>query len=221
MARARRSRGKNRYDRPRATKSPLRVMRVYAEGKVTEPEYVSALAEHLGLPKDLVRPIKDSNTDARGLVDSAIRAREKNRRRARQGQEAAVDDWWVIVDTESNSESKANRARNIEEAKRHAGGAIKVICDSPSIEYWFLLHYRFTTRDFDSSGEVIKELAVHMPGYTKTAGKVDWTQLVARTEDGLANAERVHAYCESAAAKRPIVECDQLARAMMENAARR
>ena len=38
----------------------------------------------------------------------------------------------------------------------------------PSIEYWFLLHYKHTTRHFGTSKAVIKELRKYLPQYDKT-----------------------------------------------------
>ena len=38
----------------------------------------------------------------------------------------------------------------------------------PSIEFWFLLHYKNTTRHFGTSKAVIKELRKYIPQYDKT-----------------------------------------------------
>jgi hypothetical protein len=43
-----------------------------------------------------------------------------------------------------------------------------MICESmPSIEFWFLLHYIKTTRNYQNAGEVIKELKKHIPDFSK------------------------------------------------------
>lgn len=43
-----------------------------------------------------------------------------------------------------------------------------MICESmPSIEFWFLLHYIKTTRNFQNADEVIKELKKHIPDFSK------------------------------------------------------
>lgn len=44
-----------------------------------------------------------------------------------------------------------------------------LICTSlPSIEYWFLIHYKFTTKYFSTSKEVEKELKTYLKNYVKT-----------------------------------------------------
>lgn len=53
--------------------------------------------------------------------------------------------------------------------KKYEGNASVLLCDSmPSIEYWFLLHYKHTTRHFGTSKAVIKELKKYIPQYDKT-----------------------------------------------------
>jgi len=43
-----------------------------------------------------------------------------------------------------------------------------VICESmPGIEFWFLLHYLKTSREFSNCDEVITELVKHIPAYSK------------------------------------------------------
>jgi len=45
-----------------------------------------------------------------------------------------------------------------------------LICESmPSVEYWFLLHFIFTTREFTKCEEVILELKKHLKDYSKKA----------------------------------------------------
>lgn len=43
-----------------------------------------------------------------------------------------------------------------------------IICETmPSIEFWFLLHYQYTTRAFQNAKEVEEVLKKHMPEYSK------------------------------------------------------
>jgi hypothetical protein len=43
-----------------------------------------------------------------------------------------------------------------------------LICESmPSIEFWFLLHYIKTTRNFRNADEAVKELKKHIPDFSK------------------------------------------------------
>lgn len=43
-----------------------------------------------------------------------------------------------------------------------------MICESmPSIEFWFLLHFIKTTRNFQNADEAVKELKKHIPDFSK------------------------------------------------------
>ncbi|MCW3807066.1 RloB domain-containing protein [Plebeiibacterium marinum] len=43
-----------------------------------------------------------------------------------------------------------------------------LICDSmPSIEYWFLLHFKYTTKEYLNCEQVIKDLKTHISDYSK------------------------------------------------------
>ena len=52
--------------------------------------------------------------------------------------------------------------------KKYATNSDVVLCDSlPSIEYWFLLHFVNTTRQFGTSWAVIAQLQKYLPGFCK------------------------------------------------------
>ena len=53
--------------------------------------------------------------------------------------------------------------------KKYKDNPSVLLFDSmPSIEFWFLLHYKNTTRHFGTSKAVIKELKKYLPQYDKT-----------------------------------------------------
>ena len=64
--------------------------------------------------------------------------------------------------------------------KKYEGNASVLLCDSmPSIEYWFLLHFKHTTRHFGTSKAVVKELKKYIPQYDKTEqflGNQKWVE---------------------------------------------
>lgn len=55
-----------------------------------------------------------------------------------------------------------------------------LICESmPSIEFWFLLHYIKTTRNFKDADEVLKELKKYLPEFSKESSfleNVKWVE---------------------------------------------
>ena len=55
-----------------------------------------------------------------------------------------------------------------------------ILCGSmPSIEYWFLMHFKDTTKHYQTSKDVIKDLVKYLPGYEKTTAylkKDNWVK---------------------------------------------
>lgn len=71
--------------------------------------------------------------------------------------------------------------KNLDALRRKYGNNPSVLlCDSmPSIEFWFMLHYEYTTRHFGTSKAVIKALRKHLPQYDKTEhflGNPKWVE---------------------------------------------
>lgn len=74
-----------------------------------------------------------------------------------------------VFDADVSTWNKAERKKLAALQKKYEGNASVVLCDSmPSIEYWFLLHFKHTTRHFGTSKAVAKELKKYIPQYDKT-----------------------------------------------------
>ena len=74
-----------------------------------------------------------------------------------------------VFDADVSTWNEAERKKLAALQKKYEGNASVVLCDSmPSIEYWFLLHFRHTTRHFGTSKAVVKELKKYIPQYDKT-----------------------------------------------------
>ena len=74
-----------------------------------------------------------------------------------------------VFDADVSTWNEAERKKLAALQKKYEGNSSVLLCDSmPSIEYWFLLHYKHTTRHFGTSKAVIKELKKYIPQYDKT-----------------------------------------------------
>ncbi|MCY1633918.1 RloB domain-containing protein [Marinifilum sp. D737] len=79
--------------------------------------------------------------------------------------------------------------------KKYKGSTQVIICESmPSIEYWFLLHFVKTTREFINADQVHRELLKHLGSYSKKIkelGKPEWVKELCdnnRMENAILNA---------------------------------
>ncbi len=73
-----------------------------------------------------------------------------------------------------------------------------LICDSmPSIELWFLLHFKYSTKEYTSCAELVKDLKIFLPEYQKKRTyleKVEWFNTMikdGKDKNAVANAERL------------------------------
>ena len=85
-----------------------------------------------------------------------------------------------VFDADVSTWNETERKKLTALQKKYEGNASVVLCDSmPSIEYWFLLHFRHITRHFGTSKAVVKELKKYIPQYDKTEqflGNQKWAE---------------------------------------------
>lgn len=199
---------RHEYNRKRSTKDPRPSIVVLVEGAVTEVEYLSALRDALGIPRSLVSISSAVHSDADGLVGEARNLLRPNRRGAASSQSDAPDEVWVVADTEYEHENGS--PENIARAINRAGDQVYLVLDSPSIEYWFLLHFCYTTRCYENARAVIGDLRAYLPRYSKQERTQDWTTLIDRTDVALHHASQVRKHRESTDSEQPITDADIL-----------
>lgn len=173
------------YGRAKGTRRPRQAIAVFAEGEVTEAEYLASLLSELGIPKELVRIEPSAHTDPKGLVDEAVEAKRRNERDSRKRGAPLVEHWWVLADTELGRPGLADAVQ-----KAKANGIWLGLCD-PSVEFWLLLHFRFTTRCYGGVRELVRELGEHMPSYDEGNKHPDMGLLMPRLPVAMDNASRL------------------------------
>lgn len=83
--------------------------------------------------------------------------------------------------------------------KKYKASEKVIICESmPSIEFWFLMHFQYTTREFGSAGEVEKALKKYIPDYKKEQrsflSKQEWVKFLCsenKMDCAIMNAEKL------------------------------
>jgi hypothetical protein len=76
----------------------------------------------------------------------------------------------VIYFTDYDTIVNQNKIAEFEKLKNKYAGVKEVfICETmPSIEFWFLLHFLKTTREFNNASEVVTLLLKYLSGYSKS-----------------------------------------------------
>ncbi len=87
--------------------------------------------------------------------------------------------------------------------KKYSNNDNVLICDSmPSIELWFLLHFKYTTQEFTNCEELLVELKKYLPDYMKKRTfleKVSWFNTLVDNkgqEKAIENANKLLEYVE-------------------------
>ena len=127
---------------------------VLGEG-ITEQYYLTHLKELMGY-KYSIRPklFQDIGIEkAEGIIDELL--------------SGGCDHISYLTDYDTNV-NQGKKAEFDKLIKKYAEVEEVLICDSmPSIEYWFLLHFTYTTKEFVNCEEVLRDLKRYIPDYAK------------------------------------------------------
>lgn len=99
---------------------------------------------------------------------------------------------FCVFDTDTD----VRKQREIEQAiKRSEQGHCEVILSNPCIEVWFILHYGYSSRLFQSNNEVIRKLNEYIPNYKKSTDVFE--TLSDHIDDAIKNARRLEEHHRS------------------------
>lgn len=168
-------RGRNRNNKIR---NPLIVIACEGKNKTEETYF-----KNYNSRKCIIRFSKGNSTDPVGIVTDLLKFIDTE-----VGREFG-DKYYAVFDTDVNK----NLQLQIDEAKRLAEkNGVELITSTPTFEFWYLLHFVYTTKVYNSSEEVLEELKTKINGYTKN---MNTYQLVkASTINAINNAKRVEKY---------------------------
>lgn len=178
---------------------------VLTEGEVTEVEYLRAVCNKLGLPKELVIIQKAHSTQAKGMVDEIVDLKKQNARNARKGKDASIEQWWIVVDTECRPDQLGEA---IQKAKANR---IFLALSDPSFEFWLRLHFGYTTASYGSVEELMKDLRhSFLPGYDVHSKHPDMGTLLPLLPTAMKNARQLRRNHTCQGMGQPRTDCDLL-----------
>lgn len=169
------------------------VMLIVTEGSQTEPKYFDYYRTRRTNIDIQVLGSKDSggDTDYLSLVRKAIHYIDKNELSAAHG-----DTMWVVADGDinyNNPDPVKAKTTQLDKARKMAAKAgIMVAISNPCFEFWYLLHFKYTTghlRDYDAVADALRN---YIPDYEKSSDVAQ--KLAQHLDEALVNAERVEQY---------------------------
>lgn len=125
-----------------------------------------------------------NKTDPIGIINETIRAKKESDLDLKKG-----DICCCLLDTDVEAKKKDL----FEIIKKKAEKSkIEVLFSNPTFEIWYILHFNYTTKVFESSNSVIEHLKNYIPEYKKNSNvsKV----LLPKKENAISNSKRLERF---------------------------
>lgn len=173
--------------RRKASRSPYDRVLIVCEGEKTEPLYFSEIKNFYKLNSANVEITGESGSSPLSVVNYAY-----DRYQQEQGGGVPFDKVFCVIDKDSHTTyaPAIERIRGLKPA-----GVFSAITSVPSFEYWYLLHFSYSTRAYEplpgnsAANQVLSELKLYMPDYDKGSGGL-FRELADQVEHAKANAIR-------------------------------
>jgi hypothetical protein len=157
---------------------------IVCEGEKSEPIYFNELCKKLGITSRYIHPVKIVGLGGVPLtvVNKAIELKKERGREARKNNGVKYDQVWAVFDRNGHA--------NIEQAKTIANAnGVKVAFSNPCFEFWYILHFECSSRQYANCTEAIRCLKGHIKrDYEKGSlpFEVEYNSVI---EDALAHAK--------------------------------
>ncbi|EPY6472922.1 RloB family protein [Clostridium sporogenes] len=151
---------------------------VVCEGKETEVQYFKKFNSRYTkvdvriVDKNSIGKNKAKATDPKSLVERALNIKENDYDiNPKDG-----DRVWCIFDVDidyNNNNPVESKVDQIEKAKKKAKNKVILGISNPCFEFWYLLHFEYTTANLKNYNSVIKKLDKYIKDYEKNKGIYD------------------------------------------------
>ena len=162
----RKQRSIQKLARERSKREAYSKVLIVCEGEATEPDYCNELIRYYKVSSANVRITGEGGSSPKSVADFAKSLYEEEKR-----QDDAYDKVFCVFDKDSHASYQNTLSRLRNTKPRDTFIAITSV---PAFEYWFLLHYEYSTRPYEAKSggqsagaQVMSDLKKHLPSYTK------------------------------------------------------
>jgi len=188
--------------RKKARRASYDTVLIVCEGEKTEPNYFRELRDDLKLNSANIEITGDAGgSSPMNIVDYAFDHYEE------------YDQTFCVFDKDRHTNYQAALSK-IRDKRQRKGHVLRAITSVPCFEFWLLLHFRYTRKNFDAGPgsiceRVVTELNHDLPGYAK-GNKGVYGRLKDKLPTAITNARKVAAYCKSAGTDHPSTRIHKL-----------
>lgn len=169
--------------RGKVSRKTKKIILIGAEGKnQTEQKYFKAFNQVQSEYKIMVG--KGNNTDPVGVVEDLLKSAKQEELDLKDGDMLAC---FIDVDFKKGRDQELRAAMKLARQNN-----ISVFLSNPCFEIWYLLHFRYSTKLYESNEEVIKELGCYISDYSKS--KDVYNLIENKIDQALLNTKRLESY---------------------------
>lgn len=185
---------------------------IVCEGEKTEPQYFQEIVELHGITSAVVKIHGECDSAPISVVEEAVKLYDNS---VRNGLE--YDNVFCVFDRDEHT-SYDQALIKIDQLKE---ANFKAIVSNPCFEYWFILHYEFTTQPYSRQGNnsaaklALNHLRKHDSDYQKKT-KGSYLKLSGKTYVAIANAEKSRFEADKTGSVNPTTNVDELVSFLLE-----
>ncbi|MCF6187027.1 MAG: RloB family protein [Desulfobulbaceae bacterium] len=175
---------------------------IVCEGEKTEPNYFRELRNDLKLNSANIEITGDAGgSSPMNIVNYAFEHYKE------------YDQTFCVFDKDRHINYQQALSK-IRDKKKRKGHAILAITSVPCFEFWLLLHFRYSTKNFDAGpgaicDRVVFALKSDLPGYAK-GNKGVYGRLKDKLPIAITNAQKVANYCKNTGTDHPSTQIHEL-----------
>lgn len=174
-----------RYARKSRQQEQFELILIVCEGEKTEIKYFEELKKLYKLSQVTIDSKSDS--DPKSVVERAIEIIDDKKKK--------YDYVYCVIDVDRHANLKDAKTLVKQHSKSRKKTQIQLIISCPCFEYWILLHYQNTCKNYylnqsSPCQEVMKELKDHLPKYEKGYQKFGEVINEKRLEEAIARAKQ-------------------------------
>ena len=169
-------------------RKPKKRILILCEGRETEPNYFNGLKRDKA-QRNRLAALRIEVYDSNKSTGKELVIQAKHLKTIARQEKNPYDDAWVVID----KDGYMKHPHAFDQARANK---INIAFSSISFEFWFLLHYDYTTRSFSKADDLIRYLrSRYMADYDKTDD--NYSKLKELTTDAIQHAVRAREYFQN------------------------
>lgn len=100
---------------------------------------------------------------------------------------------YCIIDSDLKADKDQKIKEADQEAKKYSKYNMEVIVSNPCFEVWFLCHFGYSTKQYQSNDEVLKDLECKISGYSKNRSDI-YELLCSHQSTAIKNAKKLERF---------------------------